>query len=71
MTFQRGEWIIYKLEGFPRSGTVASDENGIGVIVEDADTAVSHLVARDACCFEDDEMRRLRVELGYYAQDVR
>lgn len=70
MTFQRGEWIVYWLDGMPRTGRVESDESGIGVIVEDQDTAVRHIVARDCVEPEKEWMRAKRETLGYYAQDL-
>jgi hypothetical protein len=70
MNFQRGEWVVYKRNDEPRTGRVASDENGIGVIVEDQDDAQRTIVGRDLVQLESEFVRDKRENLGYYAQDL-
>jgi hypothetical protein len=68
--YARGEIVVYELAGEYRTGRIESDERDVGIIVDDADTARRHIVARDQVQRETDEVRVKREQLGYFAQDL-
>lgn len=69
MRFHLGDWVVYTIDG-PRTGRIEAIEHGIGLVVEDQDTAMRHLVSGDAIRAETEVETAKRIDLGYYAQDL-